>query len=185
VHFKHKYITQPTLTPEDTIVKAINNLSQALKERRNKKGTEQIEALKKIDELLNKIPATIRAPQPPQAITENRQVTFAETSKPPQETHPTQRETNKRQTPRVVTPHPSITNATVDKPIPNKIPPPNVEENSPESTKLKQLIRHATNSRARIPQCHQINLRRQDHIECIQLIYDQESGEYLNYRILI
>jgi hypothetical protein len=31
VHFKHKYITQPTLTPEDTIVKAINDLTHALK----------------------------------------------------------------------------------------------------------------------------------------------------------
>jgi hypothetical protein len=79
-------------------VKAINNLTQALKERRNKKGTEQIEALKKLDELLNKVPATITSPQPPQAITENRQVTFAATSKPPQETQPPQRETKERPT---------------------------------------------------------------------------------------
>ncbi len=40
VHFKHKNITQPTITPEDTIVKALNDLTQALKERRNTKGTE-------------------------------------------------------------------------------------------------------------------------------------------------
>jgi hypothetical protein len=44
VHFKHKYITEPTLTPEDTIVKALNDLTQALKERRNKKGTEEMDA---------------------------------------------------------------------------------------------------------------------------------------------
>jgi hypothetical protein len=56
VRFKHKYITQPTLMPEDTIVKALNDLTQALKERKNQKGTEQIEALQKIDELLNKVP---------------------------------------------------------------------------------------------------------------------------------
>jgi hypothetical protein len=49
VHFKHKYTTQPTLTPEDTIVKALNDLTQALKERNTKKGTGQIEALQKID----------------------------------------------------------------------------------------------------------------------------------------
>jgi hypothetical protein len=42
--------------PEDTIVKALNDLTQALKERKNKKGTDQIEALQKIDELLNKVP---------------------------------------------------------------------------------------------------------------------------------
>jgi hypothetical protein len=35
VHFKHKkYITEPTLTPEDTIVKALNDLTHALRERR-------------------------------------------------------------------------------------------------------------------------------------------------------
>jgi hypothetical protein len=58
--------------PEDTIVTVINDLTQASKERRNKKGTEKIEALKNIDELLNKVPATITTPQPLKAITENR-----------------------------------------------------------------------------------------------------------------
>jgi hypothetical protein len=38
VLFKHKYITQPTLTPEDTIVKALNDLTHTLKARRNKNG---------------------------------------------------------------------------------------------------------------------------------------------------
>jgi hypothetical protein len=31
VFFKKKYITQPTITPEDTIIKALNDLTQALK----------------------------------------------------------------------------------------------------------------------------------------------------------
>ncbi len=137
--------------------------------------------MKQIDELLNKVPTTTKAPQPPQAITEYRQVTFAEASKPPQETQPTQRETNERPTLRVVTPHPSITNATGNKPILQKIPPPNAKENFLEIIKLQQLIRNTTNSRARIPQHHQMILHRQDHLERAQLIYDQESGEYLNY----
>ena len=47
---------QPTLMPEDTVVKALNDLTQALKESKNKKSTEQIETLQKIDELLNKVP---------------------------------------------------------------------------------------------------------------------------------
>jgi hypothetical protein len=57
VYFKHKHITQPTLTLEDMIVKALNDLTHALKERRNTKGILEIEALQKIDELLNKIPS--------------------------------------------------------------------------------------------------------------------------------
>ncbi len=38
VHFKHKYIMQPTLKPEDTIVEALNDLSKALKEIKKQKG---------------------------------------------------------------------------------------------------------------------------------------------------
>ena len=56
VFFKHKHITQPTVTPADTIVKALNDLTHALKGRRNVRGATEIEALEKIDELLNNIP---------------------------------------------------------------------------------------------------------------------------------
>ena len=55
VFFKHKYITQLTLTPVGTVVKAIDDLTCALKGTRNTHGKQQIERLKMIDELLNKI----------------------------------------------------------------------------------------------------------------------------------
>ena len=45
VFFKHKYITQPTLTPVDTVVKAIDEGT------RNTQGMQLIERLKMIDEL--------------------------------------------------------------------------------------------------------------------------------------
>ncbi len=56
VFFKHKYITQPTLTQADTIVKALNDLTHVLKGRKNGKGDAQIAALEQIDKLLNNIP---------------------------------------------------------------------------------------------------------------------------------
>jgi hypothetical protein len=59
VFFKHKYITQPTLTPVDTVVKAIDDLTHALKGTRNTHGIQQIERLKMIDELLNNIPSNL------------------------------------------------------------------------------------------------------------------------------
>ncbi len=59
VFFKHRYITQPTLMQADIIVKAIDDLTHALKGRKNVKGNAQIVALKKIDELLNNIPKKI------------------------------------------------------------------------------------------------------------------------------
>ena len=57
VFFKHKYIAQPTLTPvdTDTVVRAIDDLTCALKGARNTHGMQQIERLKMIYKLLNKI----------------------------------------------------------------------------------------------------------------------------------
>ncbi len=74
VFFKHRYLTQPTVTPANTIIKALGDLTQALKGRRNLKGIEQIKALTKIDELLNNIPTTNKTP--------TRKVTFDEATKP-------------------------------------------------------------------------------------------------------
>ncbi len=70
VYFKTKYITQPILTAADVIIKALHNLAQALKGKNNVKGSEQIEALKKLDDILKNSPVT--------ALTEPK--------RPPQET---------------------------------------------------------------------------------------------------
>jgi hypothetical protein len=81
VFFKHKYITQPTLMQVVTIVKAIDDLTHALKGRKNTKGIAQIEALEKIDKILNNLVKT--------STTKAKQVTFDETTAPPRETSPT------------------------------------------------------------------------------------------------
>ncbi len=65
------------MTPVNTIIKALRDLTQALKGSRNLKGIEQVKALTKIDELLNNIPTTNKTP--------TRKVTFDEATKPPQE----------------------------------------------------------------------------------------------------
>ncbi len=41
------------MTPADTIFKALNNLTQALKGTSNARGLEQIKALKKLEDILN------------------------------------------------------------------------------------------------------------------------------------
>ncbi len=53
-----KYITQPTMTQANVISKALIDLTQALKGKNNQKGLEQIEALKKLDDILNNVPET-------------------------------------------------------------------------------------------------------------------------------
>jgi hypothetical protein len=61
VFFKTKYITQPTMTQADVISKALIDLTQALKGKSNQKGLEQIEALKKLDDILNNVPESAQA----------------------------------------------------------------------------------------------------------------------------
>ena len=48
VFFKHKYITQPTVTPADAIVKALQNLARAIKGEQNSKGEAQFCALEQL-----------------------------------------------------------------------------------------------------------------------------------------
>ena len=116
VHFKHKYITQPTLMPEDTIVKALNDLTNALKQKRNNKGIVEYEALQRIDKIPNNIPA---AEQQVPSMT-SKQVTFDKIAKHPREIpSPNELTNNQHPTPRV----------------PNKIPTPRVKSSLPTSPK--------------------------------------------------
>jgi hypothetical protein len=56
VWFKHKYITQPTITPANMIVEALTDLTQAFKGKTNLEGLDQIESLKRLKELLTNTP---------------------------------------------------------------------------------------------------------------------------------
>ncbi len=80
VWFKHKYITQPHVTPADQIIKTINNLTCALRGKSNVEGSKQMEAIQKLEELLTKAP--IQEEEPAQAEPEPR-VTFEPSVKPP------------------------------------------------------------------------------------------------------
>jgi hypothetical protein len=46
VFFKHKYITQPTVTPEDAVVNAYQNVQNAIKGINSAQNAAQLEALK-------------------------------------------------------------------------------------------------------------------------------------------
>ncbi len=179
VFFKHRYITQPTLTQADIIIKAIDDLTHILKGRKNVKGDAQIEALEKIDELLNNILKKI-------STVKEKHVT------PNENTQPTARLAKEA--------------AIVDKPIPVQTPIPRVQKNtnieittispltprvhrkskediSPKQMNLRHRIREAT--QARLPHRHNMQLRQQEQREHVQLIRDNKTGEYLNYRQLI
>ena len=51
--FKHKYITQPSLTPVDIMTKAILDLRHAIQQSKDEKGDINFEALKKLSSIFN------------------------------------------------------------------------------------------------------------------------------------
>jgi hypothetical protein len=48
--FKHKYISQPTVTPSDAVVKALQDLVHAIKGKQNVKGATQFYAIARLQE---------------------------------------------------------------------------------------------------------------------------------------
>ena len=207
VFFKHKYITQPTVTPADTIVKALDDLMHTLKGRRNVKGEAQMDALEKINKLLNNIPKQL---EPKRHQEQQRQVIFDNETAPPKKNRvPTMRPT----TPARTTSRPSIEKATIHKTIQPTAPNPRVHDDTrtvPTATttktttptprvlrkskptpptivqsKIREKIRVKATSRARLPHQTCMQLRQQEQRECVQLIRDNDTGEYLNYRKLM
>ncbi len=100
-------------------------------------------------------------------------MTFAESSKPPQEIPTLRVVIEKMPNPRV-----AIEKATIDKGMSDKVPNYTPKE---LGAKLNYLIRIAANNRARIQNRHQMSLRHQDRNKRAQLIHDKETREYLNY----
>ena len=66
VYFKHKHITQPTLTTEDLVIKMIQDLSNAIKGGKNPGGNTQIEAITQLTNTLwpgNELPLHAHSPR--------------------------------------------------------------------------------------------------------------------------
>ncbi len=104
------------MTPANTIIKALGDLTQALKGRRKMKRIELIKALTKIGKLLNNIPTTNK--------TLTIKVTFDEATKPPQEVQATPRVNDISKS---VKKHTAINTAIIDKPLTINTPPSRVE----------------------------------------------------------
>ena len=71
------------MTPAEVITRALNDLTQTLKGKSNKTELDQIEALKKLDNILNnklETAPTLRE----STIPDQRRVTFDKATKPPQ-----------------------------------------------------------------------------------------------------
>jgi hypothetical protein len=141
-------------------VKALNDLTNALKQKKNKKEIVEYEALQRIDKILNNIPATEQQALP----MKSKWVTFDKMAKPSREIpSPNEVTNNQHPTPRVLiptqrvkSPLPTITKAIINKPIHNNPIKSKThkakEEPSFERTRLRQNINESKNSRAQITQ---------------------------------
>jgi hypothetical protein len=138
---------------------------------------QQIERLKMIDELLNKIPSKL-----------------TEMSDPSKKAAlPRVEDIRSRLTP-LTFQSPALTTGETPKPISEQVPRVQKESKTTVNKKdkiketnrerLNQNIRHKRIQRARIPQRYQMQLRSEQR-ERAQLIYDKASGEYLKYRQLM
>jgi hypothetical protein len=56
VIFRHSYLTQPIISSDDQIVKAIGDLSSALRQQINARGKEEMEVLVKMNDILSNTP---------------------------------------------------------------------------------------------------------------------------------
>ncbi len=164
---KHQHITQPKVTAADQIVKAINDLTCALKGKRNMDGLAQIEALQKLEELLTKSPIQEEEPTPPEP---EPRATFEPTAKPP--APPPRVEITEQERPRIQM---------------------NKKQMSVNDTTIEKRIQKAGNKRTlRVPLARVLARNQRMTInnqrilqERAQLIHDKETGEYLNYRQLL
>ena len=190
VFFKTKFITQPTLTPADTITKTLNDLTQALKGKMNQQGLEQIEALTKLNDILGNTPETNPTPNESAEPEIIRRVTFDETTKLPKSEAPVH----------TVVPSPRVTKSrertrpeplhkvTIDKAIQNA-PTPRVERDkyiSMSNGNRERIRQYSTRkTMARIPLRKSYIRSSTRRTERAQMIFDEENRMDLNYRQLM
>ena len=67
----------------------------------------------------------------------------------------------------------------------HKAMPKTPKELLPERAKVRKMIRDKINQQARITRRHQMNLQNVRQQGQVQLVHDNETGKYLNYRQLI
>jgi hypothetical protein len=103
--FWHWYITQPTVTPKDQIIKAVGDLSSALRHQVNIRGKEEMAVLQKMNDILNNTTTVL--------VEKKKNVTSKD---PIPEPRVGQSGGNLQQSPKTAQ-APRVVTATVDKPL--------------------------------------------------------------------
>jgi hypothetical protein len=184
VFFKHKYITQPTITPADAIVNAFNKLRQTIQGIQHSKEDAQYEAIERIMQQAQQQPIQqaeqVNIPRVERELTEQvPRVRFAEEPASPKE--PQERLVVAWPKEQIVQPSKSPTPK--PKPIlkePKYIAKPDsiaervkAKRQQPETTQTESIAERVARR------------RRERKVEVAHAVLDQETGQLLEYRQLL
>jgi hypothetical protein len=183
VFFKHKYITQPTVTPADAIVNALTKLQDAIKGIQHSKNDAHFEALRRLEQTLQ--------PQNKQTIKTGEQVKLPRVEQQIELTQQIPRVRFDDSPPTVHNPAPpSLIVASPQKPFverqivespPKPIlkPPKYIDESIAARVRARRLQSKTTVNETIADRVAQ---RRR---EAAHAVLDQETGELLEYRRLL
>ena len=180
VFFQHRYITQPTVTPEDQVIKAIGDLSSALRGQQNDKGREEMSALKRLNGILSNTASSTQK--------KNKTVTFRD---PIPEPRVTKSKIGIQQSPsEIAIPPRVLTKAVIDKPLRSE------QLNGPTTRSryvqaVKAMLSRGRPTQSLTDNCMEelaqavIDDNRAQAIEYANEVFDEDSGKLMKYRQLI
>ena len=182
VYFLHCYITQPTVTPEDQLIKAVGDLSSVLGGQTNDKGRKEMAALKRLQGgILNNTTVSKQTKK-------NKTVTFKDPIPEPRVSRNT---IDLQQSPKKIATAPRVlTKAVIDKPLRiTQISRPITRSKYAQAVEalLKRGRRSQSQPRNQMEELAQAVLDDDPRcaVEYANEIFDEESGKLMKYRQLI
>ena len=185
VFFKHRYITQPTVTPADAIVNAYRKLQQAITGIQHSKDDAQMEAIERIQRAFDAANNQVHKPNEPIELTRTEQTKQNDLAQPvprvtfEEHTPPSRMIVASPKEPVVVSPREQTV---VPKPPTAPTKPTTPNDSIAFRTRSKrqpqpELIPHESIA-DRVA-------RRRRKMEAAHAVLDQETGELLEYRQLL
>ena len=183
VFFKHKYITQPTVTPADAIVNALTKLQDAIRGIQHSKNDAHFEALRRLEQTLQpqnkqiiKTGEQVKLPRVEQQIELTQQIPRVRFDDSPPTVH------NPAPTRLIVaSPQKPFVERKIVEPPPKPIlkPPKYIDESIAARVRARRLQSKTTVNETIADRVAQ---RRR---EAAHAVLDQETGELLEYRRLL
>ncbi len=173
VFFQHKYLTQPVVTPVDTMIKAMSDLRSALRKQANTVGTAEMEVLKQLDTILTVPKDNI-----------SKHVTFAPSTAPEKLVAPMPEWD--APSPRVAGAFPRVISAAIDKPYGPPQPMMMQARARAQEAELNTQCQSIRNRNCKTDFQAAMNIMEHNIMsETAHAIFDEESGKMLKYRQLI